>query len=439
MMSSEQLKAFDVSREPAAVRTEYGDTPFGRGCLAARRLIEVGVRCVEVTLGGWDTHANNHALHDEAARDPRPGVRRADPRPARARAARPDRRDLRRRVRPHAEGQPGRRPRPLADGFSVALAGGGIRGGTVVGATDPEGKADPTDPVTVGDLHATVLTAVGIDPASSTRRRSAAPCSSPRASRSRRCWRVDASRWFGKWRWSVWRSALVLLTLAAGCQTDDPPPEPSGGHTDPPSQWHTDPLPAACRPDLLNEGLPYRWEPGAVHLLAWATVADDYWDSEVKQAVVVKQFDRPTERGHRWVLALVYHNPKDPERPWDGPQRHFAPPFPGDPPALPTDAQWWGHEFYADRPTDEQVGTFLRECGWDPALGTREAMLSNATKVNITRTLIAGGVDTVAWRQVFDREVPLGLFPELRKSDRKERAATLHSWLRSVALPRLHL
>ena len=50
------------------------------------------------------------------------------------------------------------------NGFSLALAGGGIRGGTVVGATDPEGKADPTDKVTVPHLHATVLTAVGIDP-----------------------------------------------------------------------------------------------------------------------------------------------------------------------------------------------------------------------------------------------------------------------------------
>ena len=52
MMSSEQLKAFDVLKEPLALRRAYGETPFGRGCLAARRLIEVGVRCVEVTLSG---------------------------------------------------------------------------------------------------------------------------------------------------------------------------------------------------------------------------------------------------------------------------------------------------------------------------------------------------------------------------------------------------
>jgi hypothetical protein len=59
MMTSEQLKAFDVGDVPAKELAAYGDTPFGRGCLAAVRLIQTGVRCVEVTLNGWDTHANN--------------------------------------------------------------------------------------------------------------------------------------------------------------------------------------------------------------------------------------------------------------------------------------------------------------------------------------------------------------------------------------------
>lgn len=218
----------------------------------------------------------------------------------------------------------------------------------------------------------------------------------------------------------MWRRALVIVALAGGCQSDDPPPEPQAEPADPPSQWRADPLPVTCRSELLNEGLPLSWESGAVHLLAWATVADDYMESEITQAVVVKQFDRPTERGERWVLALVYHNPKDPKRQWDGPRRHIAPPFPGDPPELPTDAQWWGYEFYADRPIDEQVGTFLRECGWNPRLGTEATMLSNATKVNITRTLTAGGVNLAAWRKVFERDVPPSLFPELRKADLKK-------------------
>ncbi len=59
LMSSEQLAAFDVSGVPKAEREAYGDSAFGRGCLAAIRLIEAGVRCVEVTLRGWDTHLDN--------------------------------------------------------------------------------------------------------------------------------------------------------------------------------------------------------------------------------------------------------------------------------------------------------------------------------------------------------------------------------------------
>jgi hypothetical protein len=164
MMTSEQLKAFDVSLEPVALRRAYGETPFGRGCLAARRLIEVGVRCVEVTLDGWDTHANNHALVRDlvAVLDPAFGTLL---------------RDLRQRALLDKTlvlccGEFGRTPtiNPAGgrdhwpNGFSVALAGGGIRGGQVLGETDPEGKAGPLQPVSVGDLHATVLTAVGIDP-----------------------------------------------------------------------------------------------------------------------------------------------------------------------------------------------------------------------------------------------------------------------------------
>ena len=114
MMSSEQLKAFDVSPEPLALRRAYGDTPFGRGCLAARRLTEVGVRCVEVTLAGWDTHANNHAGHRNllAILDPAFSALIRDLRERELLER--TRRAVRRRVRPDAEDQPGGRPRPLA-------------------------------------------------------------------------------------------------------------------------------------------------------------------------------------------------------------------------------------------------------------------------------------------------------------------------------------
>jgi len=162
MMSSEQLKAFDVSLEPAALRKQYGDTPFGRGCLAARRLIEVGVRCVEVTLSGWDTHANNHTQH-------RSQLEILDPAYATLLKDLRERKLLDRTVVLLA-GEFGRTPsvNPAGGrdhwptGFSVALAGGGIRGGQIVGATDPEGKPTPADPVAVGDLFATLVNSVGI-------------------------------------------------------------------------------------------------------------------------------------------------------------------------------------------------------------------------------------------------------------------------------------
>jgi hypothetical protein len=163
MMSSDQLKAFDVSREPAALRKEYGDTPFGRGCLAARRLIDVGVRCVEVTLDGWDTHAKNHELTSKLAGTLDPAFA----------ALLRDlcKRDALKDTVVLCVGEFGRTPKmnPLGGrdhwphNFTAALAGSGIRGGVVVGESDPEGGNKPKQPVTVGNLHATVLKALGID------------------------------------------------------------------------------------------------------------------------------------------------------------------------------------------------------------------------------------------------------------------------------------
>ncbi|MBX9790065.1 MAG: DUF1501 domain-containing protein [Pirellulales bacterium] len=164
MMSSEQIKAFDVGDETAELRRRYGETPFGRGCLAARRLIEVGVRCVEVTLGGWDTHVDNHELHRglAATLDPAFAALVGDLRE----------RGLWSRTVVLCAGEFGRTPtiNALAGrdhwprGFSAVLGGGGLRGGQVVGSTDPEGKAAPSDPQRFPDMHATVLSALGIDP-----------------------------------------------------------------------------------------------------------------------------------------------------------------------------------------------------------------------------------------------------------------------------------
>ncbi|HWE39698.1 MAG TPA: DUF1501 domain-containing protein [Isosphaeraceae bacterium] len=164
MMSSEQLRAFELNREPASVRAEYGETPFGRACLAARRLIEVGVRCVEVTLDGWDSHVNNHEVHRRLV-----GV--LDP--AFAALLRDlKRRDLLGRTVVLCGGEFGRTPKVnvaggrdhWTDGYSLALAGGGLRGGLAVGATDPEGSKAPARPIGIEDVHATILATLGLDP-----------------------------------------------------------------------------------------------------------------------------------------------------------------------------------------------------------------------------------------------------------------------------------
>lgn len=171
MMASEQLKAFDVKEAPQSVRDEFGDTAFGRGCLAAARLVEVGVRCIEVTFSGWDTHTNNHGYHTEHAKTLDPAFA------ALIRYLREH--ELFDRTTVICGGEFGRTPKVTPatggrehwpHGFSMALAGGGIAGGRVIGETSPEPDLDAEDktkflkdPHNIADIHATVLHAMGIE------------------------------------------------------------------------------------------------------------------------------------------------------------------------------------------------------------------------------------------------------------------------------------
>ena len=166
LMTSKQLEAFNVSDVPKSERDPYGNHRFGRGCLAAVRLIQEGVRCVEVTLTGWDTHTNNsegQAVQTKIL-DPAFSALIKDLK----------RRNLLDSTLVVCGGEFGRTPKqnPLGGrdhwphGFSVALAGGGIQGGRVVGATDPEGVSEtPDNEKPIEDLHSTILHALGINPA----------------------------------------------------------------------------------------------------------------------------------------------------------------------------------------------------------------------------------------------------------------------------------
>lgn len=175
MMSSEQLKAFSLDDEPKSLRERYGDNRFGRGCLIARRLVEQGVRAVQVELAGFDTHVNNFEGHRNLANTLDPAFATlVDDLAAR---------DLLDSTIVLCIGEFGRTPwiNPLEgrdhwpSGFSCVVGGGGIRAGHVIGATDPDlafrernrpakQRIPPQDPIEVPDLYATILTLFGLSP-----------------------------------------------------------------------------------------------------------------------------------------------------------------------------------------------------------------------------------------------------------------------------------
>lgn len=164
MMTSEQLKAFKIEEEPKEIRAAYGDSSFGVGCLVARRLVEMGVRAIEVNLDGFDSHAKNFSAHQNRAKDLDPAFA-ALIRDLKAR-------DLLESTVVLCIGEFGRTPNinPLdgrdhwPTGFSCIIGGGGFQRGLVIGETDPTGeKKEPVDPIEVQDLYATILHALGVE------------------------------------------------------------------------------------------------------------------------------------------------------------------------------------------------------------------------------------------------------------------------------------
>ncbi len=171
-MQAAAPEAFDLSREPNKTKELYGinegkeSAEVGAYCLLARRMVERGVRFVQVRVGGWDAHGNLVKNHG-------PQAKKSD-RPIAALLT-----DLKRTGlldstlviwggefgrTPTAENPgptPGRDHSP--SGYSMWLAGGGVKGGQVIGATDPVGYAAIERPIHPNDLHATILYALGIE------------------------------------------------------------------------------------------------------------------------------------------------------------------------------------------------------------------------------------------------------------------------------------
>jgi hypothetical protein len=166
LMRDTGTRAFDISREPAAAAAAYGATPFGRGCLMARRLVEAGVKFVEVTLGGWDTHQNNFERVRQLSGQVDPGmsalIRDLNDRGLLDTTLVIWMGEFGRTPRINNRGaQPGRDHYPRA--WSCVLAGGGIRGGQVIGRTDAEAATVAERPVNTLDFMASVCRVLGID------------------------------------------------------------------------------------------------------------------------------------------------------------------------------------------------------------------------------------------------------------------------------------
>mgnify|MGYP001378851596 CR=1 FL=1 len=176
-MQSHAPEAVDLSTEPQAMNEQYGidkkeTRDFGRKCLLARRLVERGVRFIQIYSGGnhndsnWDAHGDlvkNHSYHAGRTDLPIAGLLK----------------DLKQRGmldetlvvwggefgrQPTAEYAEGTGRDHCSAGFTMWMAGGGIKGGVTVGSTDELGSAAVENPLHVKNLHATVLNQLGFDP-----------------------------------------------------------------------------------------------------------------------------------------------------------------------------------------------------------------------------------------------------------------------------------
>jgi Protein of unknown function (DUF1501) len=162
IMKSEDLVAFDINKESPEMHALYGSDPFNQGCLLARRLVEHGVRFVEVTLGGWDTHNDNFVRVPENCAKLDQGLA--------ALIGDLDKRGMLNDTLVVLTTEFGRTPKinqnegrdhyPKA--FSSIMAGGGIRGGQIYGKTDKGGHEVAENKISPPDFNATIGYALGL-------------------------------------------------------------------------------------------------------------------------------------------------------------------------------------------------------------------------------------------------------------------------------------
>jgi hypothetical protein len=165
LRSDRTRNAFSLDQEPETLRNRYGANSFGTSALAARRLVEAGVRFVTITIGGWDTHGQNfNALKTRQL----PQLDQT----LSALIEDLSGRGMLDRTMVYCAGEFGRTPRinrnagrdHWARSMACVLAGGNFRRGYVHGTTDREGMAPANDPCTPDDVAATLFHNLGLDP-----------------------------------------------------------------------------------------------------------------------------------------------------------------------------------------------------------------------------------------------------------------------------------
>ncbi|MFP6657441.1 MAG: DUF1501 domain-containing protein [Pirellulales bacterium] len=165
MTSTATKTAFDIEREPKKLRDEYGRTSLGQSCLMARRLVEAGVRCVFINHTNWDTHYNNfHVLKNDLLPHLDAGMSTM--------LRDMHDRGLLEKTLVLVTGEFGRTPRVNAHAgrdhwgpsTAIAMAGAGIEGGRVIGASNERAEKPATTPYGPEDLSATIYHALGINP-----------------------------------------------------------------------------------------------------------------------------------------------------------------------------------------------------------------------------------------------------------------------------------
>ena len=163
MVRSPKMSGFDLSKEPQKMHELYGSSSFGKSCLLARRLVETGVTFVEVGLGNWDTHQDNaDRTKDLCGQLDQPYA---------ALLSDLAERGMLEKTLVVWTGEFGRTPRinPRAGrdhyprAFNMTLAGGGVKGGQVIGQTDAGGESVTDRPVGISDLFQTICHSLHID------------------------------------------------------------------------------------------------------------------------------------------------------------------------------------------------------------------------------------------------------------------------------------